>query len=189
MHKREHFHKDSLARDTSQMPDDCPYLQGIVQGVSTLHLSKELGMGRQHLLTRRHQLQGFVDKACIRAPLRDEVTEVDEMYQNAGEKGIKHSDPNDPPRCRGNNTRSHGTWDSDRPPVLGVVGRESGQIQLEVKHNSARKDLEPAVLDATLPGSTINTDEWGAYNHLDKAGRIQVTVCHTPGKRVFTHRA
>jgi len=160
-------------------------LQGIVQGVSTLHLSKELGMDRKHLLTRRHQLQGFVDKACIRAPLRDEVTEVDEMYQNAGEKGIKHSDPNDPPRCRGNKIRGHGTWDSDRPPVLGVVGRESGQIQLEVKHNSARKDLEPTVLDATLPGATINTDEWGAYNHLDKAGRIHVTVCHTPGKRIW----
>ena len=41
--------------------------------------------------------------------------------------------PNDPPRCRGNKTRGHGTWDSDRPPVLGVIGRESGQIQLEVK--------------------------------------------------------
>jgi len=39
--------------------------------------------------------------------------------------------------------------------------------------------------DYPLPGSTINTDEWGAYNHLDKAGRIHVTVCHTPGKRVW----
>jgi hypothetical protein len=40
---------------------------------------------------------------------------------------------------------------------------------LEVKHNSARKDLEPTVLNATQPGSTVNTDEWGAYNHLVKA--------------------
>jgi hypothetical protein len=76
------------------------------------------------------------------------VIEVDEMYQNAGEKGVKHSDSNDPRRCRGNKTRGHGTWDSDRPPVLGVIGRESGQIQLEVKHNSGRKDIEPTVLKA-----------------------------------------
>ncbi len=32
-------------------------LQGIAQGVSTLHLSKELGIDRKHLLTRRHLLK------------------------------------------------------------------------------------------------------------------------------------
>lgn len=160
-------------------------LQGIAQGTSTLHLSKELGIDRKHLLNRRHKLQAFVYDACIRTPLLDEVTEADEMYQNAGEKGVKHSNPNDPPRCRGNKTRGHGTWDSDRPPVFGIIGRESSQIQLKVTHNSARKDLEPPVLKATQPGSTVNTDEWGAYNHLGEADRIHVTVCHTPGKRVW----
>lgn len=160
-------------------------LQGIGQGVSTLHLSQELGIDRKHLLEHRHKLQNLVDAACSRMPLPDEVTEADEMYQNAGEKGVKHSDPNDPPRCRGNKTRGHGTWASDRPPVLGVIGRESGQIQLNVKHNSTRKDLEPTVLNATQPGSTINTDEWGAYNHLAKADRLHVTVCHAPGSRVW----
>ena len=90
-------------------------LQGVAQGVSTLHLSIELGIDRKHLLERRHKLQNFVDEASIRMPLSDKVTEVDEMYQNAGEKGVKHSDPNDPPRCRGNKTLGHGTWDSDRP--------------------------------------------------------------------------
>jgi transposase len=158
-------------------------LQGIAQGTSTLHLSQELGIDRRHLLNRRHLLQNNVDAATIRTPLSDTVTEADEMYQNAGEKGVEHPDPNDPPRRRGNKTRGHGTWDTDRPPVLGVIGRESGQVQLEVKHNSARKDLEPTVLNATQPGTTVNTDEWGAYNHLAKSGRLHVTVCHTPGKR------
>jgi len=63
-------------------------------------------------------------EASLRAPLPDEEVEADEMYQNAGEKGVKHTDPNDPPRRRGNKIRGHGTWDSDRPPVLGVIGRE-----------------------------------------------------------------
>jgi hypothetical protein len=48
---------------------------------------------RKHLLERRHKLQSFVDKVSVRTPLSDKVTEVDEMYQNAGEKGVKHSDP------------------------------------------------------------------------------------------------
>jgi transposase-like protein len=82
-------------------------------------------------------------------------------------------------------TTRHGTWDTDRPPVLGIIGRESGQVQLILKKNSARADLEPSVLVATHVGTTVNTDEWGAYYHLSEAQRKHVTVCHTPGKRVW----
>jgi len=39
------------------------------------------------------------------------------------------------------------------------------------------------VLNATGSGATINTDEWGAYNHLAEADRLHVTVCHAPGRR------
>lgn len=108
-------------------------LQGFVQGTPTLHLAKELGLDRKHLLERRHELQNFAAQACPREPLADTVVEADEMYQNAGEKGILHPDPDDPPRRRGNKARGHGTWDTDRPPVLGIVGRESGQVQLVLK--------------------------------------------------------
>lgn len=108
-------------------------LQGFSQGVSTLHLANELGIDRKHLLERRHKLQGFMSQACIRKPLPDDVVEADEMYQNAGEKGILHPDPDDPPRRRANKARGHETWENDRPPILGVIGRESGQAHLEVK--------------------------------------------------------
>jgi len=64
--------------------------------------------------------------------------------------------------------RGHGTWDNDRPPVLGVVGRQSGQLYLHVAHHSTRAGLEPQVLAHTQPGTTVNTDEWGAYNHLSE---------------------
>jgi len=30
---------------------------------------------------------------------------------------------------------THGTWDTDRPPILGIVGRDSGQIQLNLERN------------------------------------------------------
>lgn len=96
-------------------------LQGIAQGVSTLHLSQELVIDRTHLLERRYKLQSFVDKASIRTPLSDKVTEVDEMYQNIDKKGVKHSDPNDPPRCCINKTRGHGIGDTDRSLVLGII--------------------------------------------------------------------
>jgi hypothetical protein len=50
---------------------------------------------------------------------------------------------------------------------------------------SARADLEPSVLDTTQDGTTVNTDEWGAYYHLSEAQRKHPTVSHTPGKRVW----
>jgi len=52
--------------------------------------------------------------------------------------------------------------------VLGVVGRQSGQLYLHVAHHSTRAGLEPQVLAHTQPGTTVNTDEWGAYNHLSE---------------------
>ena len=113
-------------------------LQGFAQGVPTLHLAKELGIDRKHLLGR-HKLQGFIAKACSRDPLPDKIVEADEMYQNAGEKGILHPDPEDPPRHRVNQVRGHGTWENDRPPILGITGRESGQARLEVKKTADKK--------------------------------------------------
>jgi len=67
--------------------------------------------------------------------------------------------------------------------VLGVVGRESGQVRLKVLHHSTRAELEPPVLAATQAGATVNTDEWGAYEHLPEHDRGHATVCHKPGER------
>src|SRR5262245_9274191 len=72
------------------------------------------------------------------APLSDPVTEADELYQNAGEKGRKHADPSDPPRHRANKARGHGTWASDRPPIVGIVGRCSGHIRLRLCQRADR---------------------------------------------------
>jgi len=61
-------------------------LQGISQGVTTMHLAKELGLDRKHLLERRHQIQALAARASPRTAYSDSVVETDELYQNAGEK-------------------------------------------------------------------------------------------------------
>ena len=102
------------------------------------------------------------------------------MYQNAGEKGIPHADPADPPRRRANSRRGHGTFANDRPPIAGVVGRESGEVRLEVLETAGGGELE-AVIDCTcLEGTVVNTDEWkrvqpGRQRH----GRVHRTVDHS----------
>ena len=94
------------------------------------------------------------------------------MYQNAGEKGRRHPEPEDPPRRRGNKFNGHGTFDNDRPPILGVIGRESGQVFLRQTYRSTLKAIEPVVLRVTAPGTEVHTDEWHAYDGLDDQNRL-----------------
>ena len=99
-----------------------------------------------------------------------------------GGKGIPHRDPDDPPRRRANKVRGHGTWDGDRPPVCGVVGRESGQVRLTVVRNSDGATLQRVVRKASWPMVIVNTDEWRGYSGLPAMGRTRKTVCHADGE-------
>ena len=95
-----------------------------------------------------------------------------------GKKGIAQNDPEDPPRRRANKTRGHGNWEGDRPPVCGVVGRESGRARLTVAKRSDGETLERVVRRASWPMTTVNTDEWRGYGGLPAMGRARATVCH-----------
>jgi transposase-like protein len=99
-----------------------------------------------------------------------------------GKKGIPHRDSADPPRRRGNQVRGHGTWDQDRPPVVGVVGRESGQVRLQVLRRIGRPARE-FVEESTQPDATVYTDEAPGYAKLPQTGRTHASVCHSPGRR------
>jgi len=102
-----------------------------------------------------------------------------------GKKGVPHTDPADPLRKRANKVRGHGTWENDRPPVVGSFGRESAQARLDVCESNRIADLQPHVEAFTVPQATINTDEWGGYNRVEESGRMHVSVCHTPGARIW----
>jgi transposase len=158
-------------------------LRGFTQGVPTAQLARELSCSRRHLLDLRHRFQGQVKSSSDREPLEDTHVDADEMYQNAGEKGVPHEEPEDPPRRRANKVKGHGTMENDRPPVVGIVGRESEKVRLEVVEHSDQETLENFVVGMTKPGTIVYTDEWSGYNHLSELGRGHATVCHTPGHR------
>jgi transposase len=161
-------------------------LRGFAQGVPTAQLARELGCDRKHLLELRHLMQDDAARWPDRNPLGDGVVEGDEMFQNAGEKGIEHPDPDDPPRSRANNRRGHGTFANDRPPVAGVVGRESGEIRLEVVASAGAEELDDFVDRSCLSGATVNTDEWCGYSRVGgHHDRIHVTVDHSGPKSTY----
>ncbi len=92
-----------------------------------------------------------------------------------GKKGEKHNDPEDPPRRRANKQKGHGTYANDRPPIVGTVGRESGQVRLRMIKRTDGKTLERHMARFTQPDTVANTDEWPGYEHID---RSHVTVNH-----------
>jgi transposase-like protein len=161
-------------------------LRGFAQGVPTARLARELGCDRKHLLELRRLMQDNAERWLDRNPLGDEVVEADEMYQNAGEKGVEHPDPDDPPRSRANNRRGHGTFANDRPPVAGVVGRESGEVRLEVIASAGSAELDEFVDRSCLSGATVNTDEWVGYSRVGgRHDRVQVTVDHSGPRSTY----
>ena len=100
-----------------------------------------------------------------------------------GKKGVRHPDPDDPPRRRANKQRGHGNFDNDRPPVVGVVSRESGEVALAVVGRTDQKTLTSFVRSSTVEGAMVYTDEWKGYAKLAENNRGHATVNHTPGQR------
>ena len=81
-------------------------LQGFAQGKSTAHLARELHTDRPHLLGLRHRIQANAEKRYLPNALPDRVVEVDEMYQNAGEKRRTPSQSTRPTAA----TRKQSSW-------------------------------------------------------------------------------
>ena len=92
-----------------------------------------------------------------------------------GKKGVEHFNPADPPRRRAKKERGRGTFDNDRPPVLGTLGRLSGQVRLRVVPDTTSKTMCEHIHQFTGPSVTLYTDEYQSYNAVQ---RRRLTVHH-----------
>ena len=63
-------------------------LRGVSRGESSMRLAEELGVSRSTVHELRKELQRNARSLQPEAPLVDEHTETDEMFQNAGEKRL-----------------------------------------------------------------------------------------------------
>ncbi len=90
-----------------------------------------------------------------------------------GEKGCEHFDPDDPPHRCANKQRGRGTYANDRLPVVGTVGRQSGQVRLRVVKDTKGESLVAHVHRFTLAGSQLYTDE---YQIPEEAAQIALAA-------------
>jgi transposase len=150
-------------------------LRGVCKGESTASLVRELHLAYGTVHGVRKHLQANAAHLQPTTPVPDKEIETDKMFQNAGKKGMRHPDPADPPRRRANKRRGHGTYANDRPPVVGTVGRESGQVRLRVVQRTDSHTLKHHIEQFTRPQAHLYTDEWRGYDHVE---RSRTTVKH-----------
>lgn len=93
-----------------------------------------------------------------------------------GEKRDEQRDPTDPPRRRATTRRGRGTYATDRPPILGSVGRESGQVRWRVVANPQGQTRRDQVHRCTRGAMHLYADEYDGYSHLE---RIHSTVAQS----------
>jgi transposase-like protein len=95
-----------------------------------------------------------------------------------GKKGEEHFDWADPPRCRANKRRGRGTYANDRPPIVGTVGRQTGDCRLQVGLDTTAATLVSHVHQFTRPTAqvTVYTDENRSYFQIE---RHHLIVAHT----------
>ncbi len=61
-------------------------VRGVLKGESAATLARELGMSRTTITELRHLIQQNAADLQSEKPLKDQVVEADELFQNAGEK-------------------------------------------------------------------------------------------------------
>jgi len=103
--------------------------------------------------------------------------EIDEVYVTAGQKGKEVIGRE--ARVRGLSQRGRGTYETDRPPILGIVNRCTHLIQLFVCVNLQIITIESLIKKVVKVGSTIYTDEYNIYNRLTNWNYNHKTVCHS----------
>jgi transposase len=93
-----------------------------------------------------------------------------------GKKSTPHRDSSDPPRRRANKRQEHGTYDNDRPPIISVISRDTGEQRWWVCDRADRR-TGAALIAENLPpsGTLLCTDEWQSYRRSHPA---HATVRH-----------
>jgi transposase len=81
-----------------------------------------------------------------------------------GKKGSPHLDPPDPPRRRANKRRGHGTYANDRPPIISIISRDTGEQRLWVGDHADRHTCAALIAEnIPAPSTQLYTDEWQSY--------------------------
>ena len=100
-----------------------------------------------------------------------------------GKKSTPPPDPTDPPRRRANKRKGHGTYANDRPPIISVISRETGEQRWWVGDPANTRTC------ATLIAENIPTGQHAALHRCvaELPGQSSVP-CDGPPRRARSGR-
>src|SRR5215216_6371432 len=102
-------------------------------------------------------------------PTRSKARRLRSMrsIRTRGKKSTLHCDPNDPPRRRANKQPGHGTYDNDRPPIIHIISRESGEERCWVVGHSDKASCHGILAEAVpSEGTIVYSDEYQSYHGI-----------------------
>jgi hypothetical protein len=148
-------------------------LRGIAQGETTARLARELGLFYKQMHTLRQRAQGNLYERLPNEPMTGTQFEADELYQKCGERRDEHRHLADPPRCRANKVRDHGTYANDWPPIFSIVGRTTGEVRYFVEETADGATCQ-GVIRSSVPRerTVLYTDEWGGSWSVEKQMKL-----------------
>jgi hypothetical protein len=78
-----------------------------------------------------------------------------------GENSTPPRDPHDPPRRRANQRKGHGTSANDRPPIISVLSRETGEQRFWGGDHADRRTWAALIAEnVPLKSTILYTDAW-----------------------------
>jgi len=145
-------------------------------GVSAKQLERELGVTYKtawRMFNKIRSLLAQDDDAFLSG-----TVEMDEAYIGPNAKWMHKNDPR-----RG--LRGRGVAGKSKTPVFGMAQRSAsgntGRVVAVVVDGVSEAHLGPQVRKRVLPESTVYTDDWGAYDRLNRQGFQHSRVSHTQG--------
>jgi transposase len=89
------------------------------------------------------------------------------MYISAGNKGVKKKNSQEnPPWRRGLKLRGRGTYVKDKPPIISIVSRTTGQVIFRVAHNLSKKLIHTLISENCDEPVRVFTDDYTIYSNL-----------------------
>lgn len=166
----------SIFSETRMPLNECFYtIKAFNDGKSKNRVKKELGRHWKTIDNLLKRVSRHLDPSELVEKAFTGDVEIDEVYINAGNKGK----PQEKPRKRGLKMRGRGTYEKDRPPVIGIVER-NGKMLLTVAEHVNQSTVD-TITEKVSKDATIHTDEFRTYRALDSEYSHE-TVNHAKGE-------